>query len=250
MSQNNPYAPATVTSPGIVPFRQVKVRPIELLKRSFELIREQYWLFLGITVVGMIVGSAVPFALILGPMLVGIYLCYLARERGEQVEFSLLFKGFDQFKESFIACLMVLAVSMVVIIPMMIAMFALVLAPTIAAAQQNAAGGGGAPPAFPVAFLVMYPVMLLANIVIAIPFVFTFQLIAERKLGGVDAVKLSFQAVLKNLAGVVWYMIVVMAISLVLTMMCYVPGILFFPISFGSIFLLYRDVFPNTANLS
>src|SRR5256886_17497275 len=60
------------------------------------LIKDQYWLFLGISLVGILIGGAVPIVL-LGPMMVGIFLCLLQRQRGEPVEFGTLFKGFEQF---------------------------------------------------------------------------------------------------------------------------------------------------------
>lgn len=56
--------------------QKVPLRPIELLKEGRQLVGEQYWLFVGITFVGMLVGNAVPMAILLGPMMCGIYLCY------------------------------------------------------------------------------------------------------------------------------------------------------------------------------
>ena len=74
--------------------------PIALYKRSYALLGEQYWLFFGITLVGIFLGSLVPFGILMGPMMVGIYMCFADRERGKQVEFGTLFKGFDQFANS------------------------------------------------------------------------------------------------------------------------------------------------------
>ncbi|TWU58074.1 hypothetical protein [Rubripirellula reticaptiva] len=248
MSQSNPYAPSTHLPVCDLQIRKVKVRPLDLLKRGYRMLGDQYWLFLGITIVGMIVGSAVPFGLILGPMLVGIYGCYAARERGETVEFAQLFRGFDSFKESFIAYLVVLAAAMVVMIPVMIAMFVIVILPIASSAAQNG-GNGGPPPGFPIAILAFYPVIIILNIVIAIPFLFAFQLIADRNMRGIDAVKASVQGALKNLFGITWYMVVLTFISLILVCMCYVPVFFFFPVSFGAIFLLYRDIFPNPGSM-
>lgn len=246
MSQANPYAPTSSASVDDSGIRAVNVKPIQLMKRAYALVGDNYWLFLGITLVGILVGSAVPFGLILGPMLVGIYLCYLHRERGAPVEFGTLFKGFDYFKESFIAFLVLLAVSMAVIIPFMIVMFAM-MAGSIAAAQGNAGNGPPQPPEFPIGILVLYPLMIAANFVITLPFLFTFQLIADRNMKGIEAVKTSVRGVLKNLGGTVWFLFVLMVITFALACLCYVPAILFMPISFGSLFLLYRDIFPHAA---
>ncbi len=239
MHDSNPYAVPPSQPTNFLPqdFRKVRIRPIELFKRGYALIGDQYWLFLGITFVGIIIGSMVPFAIILGPMLVGIYLCFMQRERGERVEFGTLFKGFDQFVDALVAMLVLLALSFLLIIPICIVMFVVMLALSAGGDEGGIAGLG---------FLIlMYPVILLVSIAIYVPFIFTFQLIADRKLKGMDAVKLSARAAMQNLGGIIVFMIVLMIVSVLLTMMCYVPGILFLPISFASIFVLYRDVFPR-----
>src|SRR5258706_16052133 len=55
-------------------FNRGVVRPIECLTSGFEMIKGQYWLVLGITVVGMLVGALVPMGVLMGPMMCGIYL--------------------------------------------------------------------------------------------------------------------------------------------------------------------------------
>src|SRR5205085_5294781 len=77
-------------------FRRGVVAPVECIKEGWALIKDQYWLFLGISLVGILIGGVVPIVL-LGPMLVGIFLCLFQRLRNQRVEFGLLFKGFDQF---------------------------------------------------------------------------------------------------------------------------------------------------------
>ena len=63
-------------TPDNLQFRTGVVKPVECLKEGWALIKDQYWLFLGITVVGMLIGKAVPIVL-LGPMMAGIFLCLL-----------------------------------------------------------------------------------------------------------------------------------------------------------------------------
>jgi uncharacterized membrane protein len=86
------------------------VRPIQLLQRSFELISGEYWLFLGITLVGIVVSSLVPFSILLGPMMVGMFLCFAQRQQTGRTEFATLFKGFDQFVDALVATLIMVAV--------------------------------------------------------------------------------------------------------------------------------------------
>lgn len=242
MSQTNPYQPTTATPVKVSDIRKVKVRPFELLQRGYDFISGQYWLFFGLTLVGMLIASAVPFGIIMGPMLVGIYLCFLARERGEIVEFAKLFQGFDSFKESFIATLVIIAATFILIIPLMLVFVVAML--FLVDPQQN--GPNGAPPIamFALMFL-FYAALLIANMMVILPFLFTFQLIADRNVSGIDAVKLSFAGVRRNLFGLIGYLIVVSIVSVMLMMMCYIPLFFFLPISFASLFLLYRDIFPG-----
>ena len=73
-------------------FNRGVIKPVECLKEAWGLIKDQYWLFLGICAVGMLIGSAFAIAL-MGPMICGIYLCLFQRMRGEPVKFENLFKG-------------------------------------------------------------------------------------------------------------------------------------------------------------
>jgi len=64
-------------------FNRGVIKPVECLKEAWGLIKDQYWLFLGICAVGMLIGSA--FAIVLmGPMMCGIYLCLFQRMRVNQ----------------------------------------------------------------------------------------------------------------------------------------------------------------------
>ncbi len=127
----NPYAPTAVNEPTP---GKVKVRPIQLLQRSFEMIRGEYWLFLGITFVGLLIGSLVPFGILLGPMMVGIFLCFVQRQQTGRTEFGTLMKGFDQFLDAFVATLIMVAASVAVMIPLLVVYFvvlALFVVPSI-----------------------------------------------------------------------------------------------------------------------
>ncbi len=243
MSNSNPYIPVQDVSAPDFGIRKVHVRPIELIKRAYALVGDQYWLFLGITLVAVLVGSAVPLGLIMGAMMAGIFLCYIHREQGIRVELSTVFRGFDYFVESLLAMLVLLAASMLVIIPFMIVMFVLVMMPVMASAANGGNGPPGPPTVSLTMFFVLYPVMMIANMFVTVPFLFVFQLIVDRNVKAMAAVRLSFRGVVKNFWGVLGFVIVLMFVSLILTMMCYVPAILFMPISFGAMYLLYRDIY-------
>src|SRR6185503_6480022 len=100
-----------------IEFKRNAVEPVECIKAGWELIRSQYWLFVGMAVVGIIIGSVVPMGILMGPMMCGIYLALFKVRRNEPIEFGLLFKGFDYFGDSVIATLLHMVPIMIIIIP-------------------------------------------------------------------------------------------------------------------------------------
>ncbi|MCU0713038.1 MAG: hypothetical protein MUC43_13335 [Pirellula sp.] len=242
MSYSSPYespaSPSGYLSEGEI--RKVPIDPIGLLKRGKELLGDQYWLFLAITWLAMIIGSMVPFGIVMGPLMVGVYLCMKEREQGKQVELGTLFTGFDRFIDALIAMLLQIAISFVLIIPVgiIIGIGAAILAAVGDNGNDMAAGIGI------VGILVLVPVILIVALLAYLPSVFCFQLIADRGVTGLQAITLSFKAAWKNLFGLIIFQIVVGIISALLSILCFVPVIFFFPIVMAAAFVLYRDIFP------
>ena len=251
---NNPYTPQgempTTTlgpkhSPKDGPIRKVNVRPLELLSRSKELIGNQYGLFLGISLVGVLIGSVVPFGIVMGPMLIGIYLCFLHRQAGRQVEFGTLFKGFDQFGEGLIAYLIMVGFSIVasMVTVGLFVVVALAAWALIAGTMEGEAAAGLGIVVGIVAYLVFFLVLMVISVLINLPFVFAFQLIADRKLSGAEAIKQSWAGAKLNFGGIIWYMLVNYFLLMLAAMACYIPAILLMPVSMGGLFLLYSDIY-------
>ena len=251
---DNPYTPqgeiptsmlGPKHSPKDGPIRKVNVRPIELLSRSYQLIGNQYGLFLGISLVGVLIGSMVPFGIVLGPMLIGIYLCFLHRQAGRQVEFGTLFKGFDQFGEGLIAYLIMVGFSIVasmVTVGLFVVIGLAALALVAGTMEGDAAAGVGLGLGLLI-YILFFVVLMVVSVLINLPFVFAFQLIADRKLSGTEAIKQSWAGAKLNFGGIVWYMLVNYFLLLLAAMACYIPAILLMPVSFGGMFLLYSDIY-------
>ena len=89
-------------TPNMSEFRAGAVSPVECLKAGWATIKDRYWLFLGMTLLAMLIGGAIPIVLI-GPMMCGLYMCLLGKMRGEPVPFDRLFKGFDYFVPGLVA---------------------------------------------------------------------------------------------------------------------------------------------------
>src|SRR5687768_17781959 len=83
-----------------IEFGRGVIQPVECIREGYELIRDQYWLFVGMAAIGVLIGNAVPFGILMGPMVVGLYMALFRKRRGELVEFGILFKGFDTFGDS------------------------------------------------------------------------------------------------------------------------------------------------------
>ena len=239
MSNVNPYVPTSSFPVDDSMIRKVSVQPIELLKRAYALMGDQYWLFVGMSLVVIFLGGMVPFGIIMAPLLVGLYMCYSQREQGRQVEFGMVFKGFDLFMNSFVAMLIMMVASLVLIIPLVIIFLILMVAML---PQQP---GGDPSPLLFLLILSFYAAIIFVSIAIYIPFFFTFPLIADRGLSAGQAIQASWRGVKSNLFGVIWFMIVVMLLSIPCAMCCYFPLFLLMPITFGGHYLLYRDVYGS-----
>jgi uncharacterized membrane protein len=212
---------------------------MECLRGGWDLIKEQYWLFLGISVVAIFIGSAVPMGILMGPMMCGLYLALLRRQRGEQATFDMLFKGFDYFKESVIATIIQVVPMLLILIPTYVISFA-VFVTTFKPARR-----GQPPDIFPLfAFIIIiFLVVMVVSIAIGVLFAFTFPLIVDRKLSGIDAVKTSIKAAIGNLGGVLGLMLMMMLLSFIGLLFCYVGALLMMPIHFAAWAIAYRQVF-------
>jgi uncharacterized membrane protein len=221
---------------------RVSIKPVECLKEGYALIKDQYWLFLGITVVGLLIGGAVP-VVIIGPMMCGIYLCLLQRMRGEEVKFETLFKGFDFFMPSLIASLIQFVPIIILVFGSYILFFVMFIG---LAASQGGSGGGNPAAALGMMVIVFLFVIfiLIMSVLIQALFIFMYPLIVDKKLSGMDAVKTSFSAVRANLGGVFGLVLLNLGVTLLGVLCCYVGVFFVVPVTMASHAVLYRKVFP------
>lgn len=243
----NPYSINDSFPPKPSPsqIRQVSIRPFDLFQRGYQLIQDQYWLFLGMVFVAILIGSAVPFGILMGPMIVGVHMALGQKGRAGKADFGTLFKGFDKFGDALIATMIMLAVSLVIMLPIIVMsfiLFGVVIASSEGSEVQMGIG-------LLMVGAVYFVGMIFASIACYLPFLFAFQLIADQGLPGVDACKTSFQGVKANFLGLLWYCLALGFVSVLLTLMCYVPVFLFMPISFASMFVLYHDIFGQPSKM-
>jgi uncharacterized membrane protein len=245
----NSHVPETCMAEAQPSYRAGAVRPMECLREGLELIKGQYWLFVGITLVGVLLASMVPFGLIAGPMFCGIYYCLLRRDRGQSVKFEMLFKGFDHFVQSLIATLIMMIPLVVIAIPGYIVVFAVMFA----SMPGPTPPGAPAPPPpsmgpFFAAYAVFLLVLLAVSVVVQVLCFFVYPLIVDRKLSGVQALKTSLAAARANLGGVFGLVLLSFLMVFVGALACYVGAIFVMPIHYAAVAVAYRKVFPDGAS--
>ena len=234
--------PASQAFPGVDPtgsgeFRRISARPIERLTAAKAMLGDQYWLFVGICLVGILIGSIVPMCIMLGPMMCGMYLCFRYRMNGIQVRFETLFKGFDVLVNALLAMLIPLACSMAVMLPLIIIMMI-----GIATAGNNEAQVFAT-------FFTMYPLILVLSLLIYMPFLFVFPLIVDRGTGPWESVKLSARAVWHNLGPLCGMLFVHYLLAMLGVCACYVGAFLVMPLTFGALFTVYHEIFNSPVNV-
>ena len=226
-----------------IAFSRISISPLDFIREAFNRVKGQYGLFLGITLVGMLLGGMAPLGVLLGPMMCGIFLCYRTQALGQPVSFDLLFKGFDHFMESFITALLMIAASFVLILPVMLFFFAGIFATVLGGAADHHAAQGLA--AFSGCFLIAIGVVLVmvGSMFIQLFFLFSFPLIMDRGLKGMEAVQLSFKAAKANLGGLLLLGLLNLLLSLAGLLCCYVGAFLVLPITLGTHWLCYERIF-------
>lgn len=228
-----------MTTPEI-PYRRNAVDPVQCIKAGWELVKNQYWLFVGMCVVGMMIGSAVPLGILLGPMMCGLFLTFFKQRRGELIEFGTLFKGFDYFGPSLIATLLHIVPILVIIIP---SYFFFYVGLIVSMAAQGDEPNPAAMLGVFGMFGLFWVVMIFVVIIISIGFTFVYPLIVDRRLQGFDAVKLSFKAAMANFWRLLAMIILTSFMGIAGLLLCYVGMFLVLPISYAAIASAYEQVF-------
>ena len=222
-------------------FNRGAVEPMQCLKDGWALIKSKYWLFVAMSFVGVFIGSVVPLGILLGPMMCGLYLALFQMMRGQHTEFGTLFKGFDYFGQSLIATLMHMVPIFVIIVPVYIAFYAGMF---LMIPQQ---GRGEPDPSALLGFLGVFGLIWLfvfiLIMVISILFTFTYALIVDRGLSGVEAVKLSAKAAMANFVKLLGLFIINAFLGILGAILCYVGIFLVMPISLAALAMAYKQVF-------
>ncbi len=235
--------------PRNLEFQRRAVRPWTCFSEGWRLIRDEYWLFLGIAFFGYFIGGLAPLGLLLAPALCGIHLCLLRRECDLPIRFEMLFDGFNYFVPSLIAALVITAptelLTAFAIITADIMMFGgiILLVPP--------PGPGQPPPPNQVIGIVLLclggAIILACFAIVAVIqtlTIFVYPLIVDKKLPGFEAVKLSYRAVMANPGGIIGLGVLRVLIDLAASLVCCIGPILVMPLDLAMVAIAYRQVFP------
>lgn len=233
-----------------VSFNRNAVRPMECFRGGWNLIKGQYWLILGMCLVGWMITAAV--GILMGPMMCGLFLAFFALRRGQPIEFGTLFKGFDYIGQSILATLIHVVPIMVIVIPAYILFYVFFVVAMVAQ------GGQEPNPLVVLTIVGVYALFWIAVIAvimfISIGFMFVYPLIVDRNLSALDAVKLSFKAAMANFWGLLGLNAFNFLLSIGGVLLCIVGVYFVLPLSYSAIAVAYEKVFglregpvaPNT----
>jgi len=217
-------------------FRTGVINPVECVKEGFELIKSDYWLLFGITIVGALIGGVTMYILV-GAMLCGMFIAYLKKVDGIPVAFDDLWKGMQFFAPGLIVTAFMIVPMIVFYFGVYISMFGVILV----GAQMGES-----------AVIPLIIVMGVIDLIFVIGLVcfhtllmFAFPLIVDRQLGGIDSMKTSARAVWQNLGGVAG----LIGVNFVLCIVGYLAlcvGVYFvIPVIIAGNVVAYRRVFPS-----
>lgn len=214
------------------------IRPVECFQEGWELIKDRFWLFVGAVFIGGVLAGFSMY-LLLGAMFCGIYYCLFKQVNREPISLGDLFKGFDYFVPSLI-------VSLFFIVPNLLITFlnfGFQIAVPIIFKET-----GAKPEIIWTVFGFYAVIIFILGIIMACVhalIMFAFPLIVERKLSGLDALKLSARSVWANLGGVVGLILCEYLLFFLGFLACFVGVILVAPIIYAGTFIAYRKVFPS-----
>jgi hypothetical protein len=230
----------------------------ECISIAWELIKKRYGLYLGVTLLTVIIGtwlSCVSWFL-LGPISAGLYYIVTRDLNDEPIEFGMMFKGFEKFVPLMVIGLIQSIPQMINGILSLFVNFASIFIP------QNGSSGdidffqstsspelSGISPELPGVLAGSIIIVMLAFFVLyivwAIVFYFAIPLTYEYDLGTIDSIKLSARAAWANLGAIIVMAVMLMLVGLLgFLLLCVGIFLISIPVSMVAYAVAYRQVFP------
>ena len=224
-------------------FNSGAVRPFQAFSEGWQLIKGQYFLFVAMCLIIVVLVSCVPFTgIIYGAWMAGIYYALLGLTRGEPASFNAISKGFSHFSHAFV-------VAVLSGLPFVLIGIALKLVELRFDQIEKTYPTDTPLPDEVLTELITYVVVLVLafavfHLITGLIFGFAYQLVVERNLSGWQATKLSVRAANANLGGVLGLALMEIALGALGIVLCGVGLFFVMPLTKAAWTIAYRQVFP------
>lgn len=224
-----------------IEFTVGQFKAIECFREGWELIKPHYWMLFGMSFVGMLIAGMIPFGIALGALNCGLYYVLFRLRDGKAPEFGDIFKGINYFLPSLIATMILIIPIFIATVIMWVSMFGVMFSLTDSRGRIDES-----------AIFAMYGVMIVEGLIAAVVLscihafiIFTYPLIVEHNLSGMNAFKLSAKAAWANLGGVVSLILCQFGLAFVGYLACGIGLYFTLPIMWAGVFVAYQKVFPR-----
>lgn len=222
-------------------FTTGQIKAIEIYKEAWALMKPEFWPIFGIVIIGMLVGSVIPI-IVMGPMMIGVFMCLLDKTDGKPASFEKLFKGFDQWASGLVIALIIMVPVFVFIVIVYIPMIMMSIYGHRMSQDELLPFIGGVL----LLELVLGIVMTLLHSLL----IFAFPLIADKRIGGFAAAKLSARAAWANKGGIAGLFGVGIVVIIIGYALLCVGVYLALPVIMMATTVAYRRVFPRTEQMN
>jgi hypothetical protein len=232
------------------------INPGDCISNGWNLVSQNYWMFFGMAILAyaiIFVISCIPLVgiiingILTGPLYVGIYYTLLKKMRGEEINFGMMFFGFERFVPAML-------VSLITMIPYILLQIVQLFSNFASLFINNRSFGNHYQSADPIdvwlagiglTMFLLFFIFLVLLVAVYISMFFALQLIAERNLGVMEIIKLSLSAAWANLGGIIILFILEFLILLA-GVIAFCIGVFFvLPIVYAANAFAYRQVFPH-----
>ena len=211
--------------------------PIGAYKEAWGILKPYFWIMFAISIVGVMIGGASMYVL-LGAMICGINVCMLDLLEGRAPQIERLFKGFSFFGPGLI-------VTLFFVVPIFLVV-GIMYIPILASVAMGARMSEDELLAFLIGVFAVESVFAVVMVCFHTLLMFSFHLIVDKRMSGLEAMKTSAKGVWKNLGAVAGLWAVGILVSIAGMLLFCVGTYLTIPIMLMAHTVAYRKIFPGT----
>lgn len=231
-----------------IQFERGAVAPTECIGNAWTLVSAKFGMYVGMGIITLIMIGCIPILnlFLFGPIMGGFAYVVLRDMRGENVDFGMLFKGFEKFVPLMVIGLIQQAPTAILQILQYVVDIGRLIGssrsgfPSNGTFYQSQELQGGLIAIIVVVGIAVWVGLLVWNIL----FQFAIPLAMEHDLAVFDAIKLSFAAAFSNL-GWIFLLLILEGLVAILGVLAICLGLLVaIPVIYAANFMAYRQVFP------